>query len=105
MGNQSSYETFPMTLKMATQAEAALQPYAQKFEGCGNTTIEALNRLSEICEIYNIPKPQLIPDYKDSYFCGTIPVLKMIKHEEKYNTVWFTNINGKYTAHIYYSKP
>lgn len=103
MGNTSSYELIPENYKMATQVECAMQPYARRFEGCGNTSGEALERLKEVCETYNIPVPKPVPNHKNSYYCGTVTVNFLLKSKKRFNTVWFTNINDKYTAHIFYS--
>jgi len=103
MGNSSSYEKFPKQLKMATIAESMMQYNARKFEGCGDTVEEALEQLTKICKCYYIPEPKPIPDTKDSYYCGIISVLNVLKTEKKYNTVWFNQRSGKHIAFIYYT--
>ena len=103
MGNTSSYEKFPKQLKMATISESMMQYNARKFEGCGDTVEEALEQLKKICQCYYLPEPKPIPEKQDSYYCGIISVLNVLKTEKKYNTVWFNQRSGKHIAFIYYT--
>ncbi|ARF09998.1 hypothetical protein Indivirus_7_14 [Indivirus ILV1] len=101
MGNKN-YKVVPENYKMASQKEINLRPGLRKYEGCGNNITEALERLKEVCEAYEIPTPMPVPDDKYSYYCGIITFDTFFKSEKKLNTVCFTNIGNKYIAHIYY---
>lgn len=102
MGNHVSYKPIYEHYKMTTQLEMISKRGFRKYEGCGNTFSEALNRLTEVCEIYGIPTPRHVPNDIHTYYCGIISINTVFNKEKKFNTVFFTNIGNKYIAHIYY---
>ena len=84
MGNRH-YKAVPEQYKMASQKEITLRSGLRKYEGCGNTITEALERLTEVCEAYGIPTPIPVPDNRHSYYCGVMTIDTLFKSEKKLN--------------------
>jgi len=86
--------------KYARYEEVALESDMEKYIASGETKKEALENLEILCKTQGIPELRM----GKKYYCGTIRVLKMFRLETKYNTVFFSERNGRHFAIIFYYK-
>tara|TARA_R110001599_G_scaffold95625_2_gene247960 strand:- start:4448 stop:4780 length:333 start_codon:yes stop_codon:yes gene_type:complete len=84
--------------KYVSYEEVALEDDMKKYAVSGETKTEALENLELFCRSRGMPKLEK----GRKYYCGTVRILKMFRFETKYNTVFFSERNGRHLAIIFY---